>query len=360
MDITTAFSQRNFLIPRSDFTLDSDKELIKLIMNKHGENFIESIKLIDDNEEYDSFCIKSESGFFCLKLSMDNTAIFYDYMVISGISSLNIAPQAICRDEIEINNKKIYYTIQTFEHSFNLMEVGTSEVVNSLFENIKKTLKKLNTFNPPSEVIKYLDDSKSFFNYHKMRFDLIRPMVVNPLLQSRLNIIETVYNDVLNEINSILSLKANLLKSKLVHGNLNSKTIIENTNQIKFINFENCFLGSPYFDLISLVFDVQMDGLKELDFVTKIITEMGFSQNQNKCGKELNEYKICKKIWTRKKFLDLLREYALDILVKGKKEKMIKFCKEISSNYYRYEDILAFRTNKNFFISEFQIILNID
>jgi len=360
MDITTAFSQRNFLIPRSDFTLDSDKELIKLIMNKHGENFIESIKLIDDNEEYDSFFIKSESGSYCLKLSMDSTAIFYDYMIISGISYLNIAPQPIHRDEIEINNKKIFYTIQTFEYSFNIAEIGTSEIVNSLFTSIKNTLQKLNSLKLPSAIEDHLDDCKSFFNYHKMRFDIIETMLYDNSLFPRLLTIKSIYNDVLNEINSILLLKENSIKRKLVHGNLNPKTIIENSNAIKFVNFENSFLGSPYFDIAGLVFDVQMDGLKEFDFVTTMISELGFAENKNKCAKELIEYKICKKIWIRKRLLDLLKEYLIDILIKNKKEKMIKFCKEISTNYYRYQDILAFNANKEFFVSEFQVILNTD
>jgi hypothetical protein len=102
-----------------------------------------------------------------------------------------------------------------------------------------------------------------------------------------------------------------------------------------------------------------MSGMKEFDFVTQKIVELGFSKSKNECGKELSEYKICKQIWIRKKLLDILKEYALEVLVKNKTkyDKVAKIGKDISNHFYRFEEITAFRLNKNLITKELSTLI---
>lgn len=347
MNITTAFNQRNFLIPEANFTTESHKNLISSIMKKHGELEIHEIKIIDDNEEYDSFYVKSSNGSFCIKLSFDNVAIFYDYMTLKGIQHLSIAPVAIDRNEIEFG-KTVYYTIQTFEYSDNLFNLGGSSLLQKDYKNFNLSFFKLSSFIPPKEVREYLDDTESHLAYSKNAFNLIEGLI--PINQKEnFKQLKVIYEDTYTEMINMYNLKKDSIKQfNLVHGNLDSSTILENSYNFKFINFENCFIGSPYFDIFNLVYEIQMSGMKEFEFVTQKIVELGFSKNTNECGKELSEYKICKQIWIRKKFLDILKEYALEVLVKNKikYDKVVKMGKDISNHFYRFEEITAFKSNK--------------
>jgi 5-methylthioribose kinase len=65
--------------------------------------------------------------------------------------------------------------------------------------------------------------------------------------------------------------KNKIEQKSLVHGNLTPSCIICNNYDFKFINLENAFVGSYFFDLCNLVFELQMSGLKEYDFITKKI-----------------------------------------------------------------------------------------
>jgi hypothetical protein len=358
MNITTAFNQKNFLIPEANFTTESHKSLISSIMKKHGELEIHEIKIIDDNEEYDSFYVKTSNGSFCIKLSFDNVAIFYDYMVLKGIQSLNIAPVAIDRNEIEFG-KTVYYTIQTFEYSSNLFELGSSSLLHKDYQNFNLSFFKLASFMPPQEVHTYLDNTETHLEYSKNAFNLIENLVPT-IYKEDFKQLKIIYDDTYLEMMNIYNLKKDSIKQfNLVHGNLDASTILENSFKFKFINFENCFIGSPYYDIFNLVYEIQMSGMKEFDFVTQKIVELGFSKSKNECGKELSEYKICKQIWIRKKLLDILKEYALEVLVKNKTkyDKVAKIGKDISNHFYRFEEITAFRLNKNLITKELSTLI---
>ena len=108
-NITTSFNQRCFLIPKIDITLEAHTELVMRIMRRHGNEEIKLIKLIDENDEYDSFLVETQDFSFCVKTSFDQIPIFYEYLILKGIENLYISPIAIDRGEVEFG-KTIYYT----------------------------------------------------------------------------------------------------------------------------------------------------------------------------------------------------------------------------------------------------------
>lgn len=352
MDITTSFNQKNFLIQKANFTLDSHKNLISLIMERHGEKSIFKIKMIDDNDEYDSFLVESDSGLFCVKMSFDNLAIFYEFMILKGIEILNLSPIAIDRNELKLN-QTIYYTIQSFETSENLKTFGFSSILESEYIDFYKKIAKLHTFEVPKEVIDYLDNTESFLIYQNENFFKNILPYVDKYEEYTYNQIKNIFKECYDEMMEMFNQNKNSLNlNRLVHGNLDGSTIIENSFQFKFINFENAFIGSPFFDIANLVLELQMTGLKEFDFVSNLINEIRLCDNRFLAGHLLNEYRICKKIWIRKKFLDLIKEFVKEVIVynKTRQEKILSLSNEFSKHYYRFDEILTFVKNKELII----------
>lgn len=357
-NITESFNQRIFLTPRADFASQGQIELIKLIFQKHGEKYLNKIKLIDENDDYDSFLIETSEKSFCLKISFDQVPIFYDFMAIVGIEHLRIAPQAIGRHQIDYG-KIIYYTMQTFEYSQNLASEGTSSILEENNINFFKTLSRLHTYQPPEEVWPHLDDTESYLQYHKLIFESVLSYVDQSEVEE-FNFLKQLHEEIFNDMFSYFEKnKSKLFQKKLVHGNLDASTIISNDGQYKFINFENCFLGSPFFDLCNLVFELQMNGLKEYDFITKRIKEYELTENRFKALNFLNEYKICKYIWIRKKLLDLLCEYIKEVIVlnKSRTDKLSRLGHYFANHFYRFSEINSFNKNKNILVQKYQNII---
>lgn len=360
MNITSAFNNRCFLIPKADFPSSSHEELIKLIFEKHGESNIDNIKIIDENDDYDSFLVEINNQGFLLKISFDEVPIFYEFMVLKGIQHLSIAPTAIDRNEIDFG-KTVFYTIQSFEYSENLMSIGGSSILQNEFSNFNEVLAKMHKYTPPEIIFPHLDDTASYLQYQNVNFDKILSYVDNGE-EEIFSFIKKIHSEVYEEmINLFESKKNNLKLKKMVHGNLDSSTIIANSFRFKFINFENCFIGSPFFDISNLVFELQMNGINEFDFVTKKIQNMGIVENRLKSSEFINEYKICKDIWTRKKFLDILKEYTKEIIIlnSSRIDKMARLAHEFSNHFYRFSEIPIFEKNKDIFIKKFSdLILN--
>ena len=358
MNITTAFNNRGFLIPKADFVTSSQLDLIKVIFKKHGESSLRKISLIDENDEYDSFLVETEKQGFCIKLSLDSVPIFYEYMVLCGITHLQIAPQTVVRGEIEFG-KTIYYTIQTFEYSDNLQKIGVSFLLDEEYSDFDKALGIMHSYQPPEEVHSHIDDTRSYLEYHNINFNNILSYVDSGE-ENIFNFIKNIYKEAYDEMFSIFEKKETKLTLKgLVHGNLDASTIISNSYMFKFINFENAFLGSPFFDLVNIIFELQMNGFNEYDFVTECIKNLKLIDDKYKAGKFLEEYKICKDIWTRKKFLDLIKEYTKEVIVLNNTriDKMSRLGHDFSNHFYRFNNIKTFANNRDIFIQKFSELI---
>jgi hypothetical protein len=359
-NITESFNQRTFVTPRADFASNSQKDLLTLIMSRHGEKYINNIKLIDENDDYDSFLVEIMDKGYCVKISFDPVPIFYEFMILKGIEHLQISPYAIDRNQVEFG-KTIYYTIQTFEYSENLSTIGTSSLLNEVNVDFYEALKIMHTYTPPKQVWPHLDNTESYLLYHNTTFENILEYIDKDE-NSEYEYLKNIYKETFNEMFDFFTKnKSSLKQEKFVHGNLDSSTIITNSNIFKFINFENSFVGSPFFDLSNLIFEIQMNGMKEYDFITKRIKEYQLVENRLKASEFLKEYKICKYIWTRKRFLDVLNEYIKEVLVldKTRIDKMARLGHHFSNHFYRFNDIKSFANNKDILVQKFQnLILN--
>jgi hypothetical protein len=357
-NITQALNQRSFITPRADFINSSQKELINLIMSRHGEKYISNIKLIDENDDYDSFLVEILDKGYCIKISFDQVPIFYEFMVLKGIEHLQIAPMAIDRNEIDFGNT-VYYTIQTFEYSDNLASVGGSLILNENYKNFDNVILNLHKYECPQQVWPHLDDTESYLSYRNINFNNILSHVDENEIPE-FNFLKEMHNEVFEEMMNFFILNKNkIIQKKLVHGNMSLSCIVCNDFNFKFINFENALIGSPYFDLCNLVFELQMSGMKEYDFITKKIEQYKLVDNKLKAGIYLQEYKMCKYIWTRKKFLDLLCDYIKEIIIlnKTRQDKIGRLSHNFSNHFYRFNDIKTFSKNKNIFIQKFKSLI---
>jgi hypothetical protein len=69
MDITNFFNNKCALIDKADFTSEAHKELVSLILSRHEKSAIDKIKLIDENDDYDSFYVEIQNKAYCIKIS---------------------------------------------------------------------------------------------------------------------------------------------------------------------------------------------------------------------------------------------------------------------------------------------------
>jgi hypothetical protein len=358
-NITEALNQRTFLFPRADFVSDGQKQIVETIMTVHGVQPLDKVKLIDENDDYDSFLIESGNLAFCLKMSFDKVPIFYEFLILKGIEQLSISPKPIERNEILIGDRIIYYTIQTFEYSENLLSLGNSSILENEYQAFDVRIKALHTVDVPLNAHKNLDNTESYLQYQKIIFENISSYVDQNEIED-FKFIKKLHEDVFNEMFSFyMKNKLKFQTKKLVHGNLSSSTIISNSFDFKFINFENAFIGSPFFDLANLVFELHMSGIKEFDFITKKIKLYEITDNRLKAGKFLEEYKLCKYIWTRKKFLDIIAQYIKEVIIlnKNRREKLVKMANNFSTHFYRFDDIEAFYLNRDAFVSKFSELI---
>lgn len=353
-NITEALSQRAFLIPKADFTTESHKEIINFILNKHGEKYSDEVKLIDENDDYDSFFVKIYDKAYCIKLSFDSSAIYYEHMILKGIENLNISPIMFDRNEIDFG-KKIYYTIQSYDFSTNLNDIGPSLILNNDYKDFNTAISLLHCYEIPDGVENYLDDTEAYLNYHNINFNSILSYI-EETEKDEYEFIKILFQETYDDMFNLFKLNKNKIqRNKLTHGNLNSRSIIINNGIFKFINYENTFIGNPFFDLVNLVFELQMSGIKEHDFITKKISEYKLSKDRFRSGILIEEYKICKEIWTRKKFIDLIISYVKEVLILNKTRtfKMAKLSNDFSNHFYRFEKINSFSKNKDILINKF-------
>lgn len=360
-NITDSLSDRTFLFRSNNEPTDGQVELIKLILEKHGENDYNKIRFIDDNDNYDSFYVETITGVgLCLKISFDEIPIYYDILILSGIQDKNIAPIPIHKGSIDLD-KTVYYTIQTFEYSDSLKQLGNSILLDDQYSDFYKKLLLLHRTSIPPHIPDHLDDIESYLKYHKFNFEDIKQYIdENETVDY--NLCCDIYNKVFNEMIEYVEKNLDSLKDKyLIHGNLDASTIICSHFDFKFINFENAFLGSIYFDLANLVFELNVSGIHEYNFVTEYIEKFLVQTIRYEADREIEKYRICKKIWTYKIFLDLIKNYFKEILVLNakRKDKVVFLASEFSKHFYKFDSNLTiFKDYKEYFVQKLTLLLN--
>jgi 5-methylthioribose kinase len=226
-------------------------------------------------------------------------------------------------------------------------------------KNFNQTLYNLHSFEPPKEILEYLDDTDSYLQYHNTSFENI-VSYINEDENLEFQFIKNLYKEVFDDMYNFYILNKNNLKlnTYLVHGNLDSSTIICNNFNYKFINFENAFVGNPLFDLSNIIFELQFSGMNEYDFISKRLQDYNLLNNRLMGGDLLKQYKICKYIWTRKRFLDLINDYIKEILVldKARTYKFSRLCHNFSNHFYRFMQIKSVLNNHEILVQKFKTL----
>ena len=269
-NITLLLNEKCFLFPNSINATDSQKELINNIFQKHEGGTILKIEPLDENDFFDSFLITTDKNLFCLKMSLSMDEIFYDFLILNGIQSLNISPTPVTRSQIFFG-KEIFYTIQTYEQLNNLYSISNYELIND--KNIFcKTLSLLNSIEIPIEIQQHLNTLGKLSEKNNKNTQLLFNSILNKndIILKMQEIYNNVYIKYIELINNNLDI-INL--NRLNHGNLNHETILTDETEIKYINFENSFLGNDYFDIINLIFELQIVGIQEHSFLNKNLPE---------------------------------------------------------------------------------------
>jgi hypothetical protein len=296
-------------------------------------------------------------------MSFDPEWIYYDFLILSGAQFSNVCPKPVDRGKLTEFEKTIYYTIQTYEYSNNLKSIGVPSILDIQYDDFYLQLSKMHSVSIPDNIIEHFDDIKSYLLYHKLNFNSILEFVDSNEVQEYQDA-KLIYEQVFDQMIKCVNENFNKIDNNhLVHGNLDASTIICNNFNFKFINFENAFKGDMLFDIVNIVFEMQSTGINEFDFVCKCVNNFYSSKSnaQNAhIDDEISKYKICKKIWTYKIFLDLVKNYFLEVIVLNlnRKEKIIGLANEFSKHFYKFDNNIAiFPEYKNFFVQKLELLL---
>jgi thiamine kinase-like enzyme len=360
-NVTNSLSDRSFLFRKNNEPTNGQIELVKLILEKHGETEYNSIKFIDENDNYDSFYIETITGLgLCLKISFDPIPINYDILILSGIQDQNIAPIPIHKGSIDLQ-KTVYYTIQSFEYSDSVKSLGGSILLDEQYKDFYTKLLKLHRTPIPQHIPQHLDDVKTYLEYHKFNFKDVSQYIEESEVADYTTshcIYDKVFKEMMEYVNqNFYKINDNFL----IHGNLDASTIICSHFDFKFINFENSFLGSIYFDIASLAFELNVSGINEYNLVTEYAEKFFVQTIKYELEDQIEKYKICKKIWTYKLFLDLIKDYFKEVLILNakRKDKVIFLASEFSKHFYKFDsNLVIFKDYKDFFIQKLTYLLD--
>jgi hypothetical protein len=302
---------------------------------------MDQIEFIDSNYNYDIYKIHFADQNVCLKISFDSSLdLLKKEFTFYEESNSDIHPKPIKYNSFKYGDL-LNYSMTSYEIPLSVNKIAVS----SLLENSKLIFDKINeisSFKISSNDINSFSDS--LFKYLDLNGNIPQHTIDILKRKYNFNLIKNLIKNLKSELKS-LSNSFNSNENIFCHGNLKPSNILfdNHTKEIKIINFENCFIGSKYFDLASLSINMNLDPQSNKDFFKSYLShnKIIFSPQ------ELEKYNKCHNFYLRKTLVELLINYFFENFVLGqvRGSKIYEIISLYTHNVENFYKIPSFKEN---------------
>lgn len=333
-----------FVFSGSSKTTETETDILCLIAEKESLGEVLRTSLIDNEENYDSYKLKTSVGEYLVKLSLDQSYEGFkkELDVLTLISYLEISPRPVSIGELMYGDK-ITYLITSFEEVQSANELGKSII----FANHEECAKLIHSFH----FERY--NSQSLRERIEQIF-AATDLEKQPEFAALIKEASPNYSLLVSEIIGLKQYIQDSYKDQfggetLCHGNLNPSTILFGSRKICFINWQNCFAASPLIDLSNLRMEFDFGE----DFEYKLF------QYHCSLGKiySWDEYLAARNFWAAIKLLEYVFSYIKEIFLfrSMRQDKILKTFSSFCRNIKFFEHIPTFRENKQELLNLFSV-----
>jgi hypothetical protein len=303
MDLRNLTNNTAYLFFKNE-ELNNDNEIVEKIFEQEKLGEIQEILFLGTNYDYDSFKVTCNNISYVLKYSLDeNCKLLSNEINIIKNNSSQWKPFAISDRSVKFGDI-IKYSIQSFEFAESLEEAG----IEVFFDNLDNFIDCYFSFqnnNLPSE--KFNDHLIQILN--DCSFECLTDEVIETLTErGELIQYENIVKKIKTEISSYYNIEI-INQNNFCHGNIKLSNILFRNNSFKFINFTNSFKGNKYFDLSSIVFNLDLNYQQEKDLFERFLSK----DYKIFSIKEWESYKTCYEINIRILFLKIIFDFLKEI-----------------------------------------------
>lgn len=333
-----------FVFSGSTQTTETETQILSLIAEKESLGEILKTYLIDNEENYDSYKLKTSIGEYLVKFSLDQSYEGFkkEFNLLKDISHLKISPTPVAVGELMYGDK-ILYLITSYDEAQSANELGKSII----FANSEECLTRIRSFQNTEYSGQSLRDRIEQI-FAATDFEK-QPEFANLVKEASPN-----YSLLVGEIVNLKqyiqdSYREQFSGETLCHGNLNPSTVLFGPLKISFINWQNCFAANPLIDLSNL--------RMEFDFGEDFEYQM--FQYYSTLGKAYSwdEYLAARNFWAAIKLLEYVFSYIKEIFLfrSMRQDKILKIFSSFCRNIKFFEHIPSFQRNKQELLNLFSI-----
>ena len=310
---------------------DIEKKMLAEIFLKEDLGAIKMLRIIDNNDNYDSYYCKTQCGEFCVKITLDVEDQTIDRDA-SMLSWLNLeTPVIYSYGELKSWNAK--YSVQEFIRGQSISELGKSFLSKNKESFVSGLVNLHNTESsecrPFSQFL--ADEYVSDAAIEKIKtIDFSKDPEAGEICVTELR----------NLSEEIKKLYSPILESKeYLHGGITPSRLILNGG-IKFINFDHSFKGNPLLDLVGLKYEFFLHESVEAETLNLYKKHRQFSNE---------EYFAAAKIIKAMKFYDLIMEFIKQVYIyKGvRARKILELTEKMSRSFGHFSGLESFERHKN-------------
>ena len=278
--------------------------LLKSSIEKDGfivSEIVNSLQLIDQNIECDSYSFTFNQELFVLKINEDDpdSVLQKEYDNLKLFKGRQVSPIPSFFEQVEYSDTEVNLLIVTLESSKSLFDISEREFF-QLLEPLAMNLSFAHEFTQGSR-----DNEIDIFLKAFVQDNDFEEIVPDDILANFKTLIPSYdkYVELLNLIKSQVQEEIKDLEQSnfsLCHTNLTKSKILVKDQFFKFINFHQSFVLDPFFDLAFLCLST---GLCKSTSVEKTLLENYFKHHAlwdldiEKAQEKLNKFKkVCFKI----------------------------------------------------------------
>ncbi len=262
---------------------------------------INSLQLIDQNVECDSYSFISDDKLFVLKINEDDpdSVLQREYENLNLFKGKQISPIPLFFEQVEYSDVEVNILIVTLELSLSLFDISEKEFF-ELLDPLAMNLSFAHEFTQGSRDNEIDIFVKAFIQDNDFEEivpdDILENFKVKiPNYSKHVEFLNLIKNQAQEEIKDL-----DQSNFSLCHTNLTKSKILVKNNFFKFINFQQSFVLDPFFDLALLCLST---GLCKSPSSEKTLLEKYFQHhrlldsNIEDAQEKLNKFKkVCYKI----------------------------------------------------------------